>query len=146
VERERYGFANDKPLGEGPHTFEFQLEREVTERLTIKINGHNEAQASALVQNHPEELEGMWETYDRTDAEVLTVKSAKREKSRPFSDVSVHLQVVIDRAAQEIRHENLDEPEGWDHLIGTLEEALGLAKQQLADMKGAKLAPIRRKK
>jgi hypothetical protein len=53
-----HGFDNKRPIGNGPHTFVFELSRLVEERLTIKVRGQSEAQALAFLRDHQPDLEG----------------------------------------------------------------------------------------
>jgi hypothetical protein len=57
-------------LGEGPHSFDFVLSRTVEERVKIRVKARTHAQAEALLHDHEPELEGWWETYDRSGLEV----------------------------------------------------------------------------
>lgn len=64
-------------LGEGPHTFEFTLSRLVEERLKVQVKARSEDHAKALLIDNEPDLEGWWETYDKSVLEMETVR-AKR--------------------------------------------------------------------
>jgi hypothetical protein len=61
-------------LGNGPNTFEFILSRLVEERVKVRVKARQVAQAQALLRDREPELEGWWETYDKSEIEVETVE------------------------------------------------------------------------
>lgn len=58
-----------KTVGKGRHIFQFDLSRLVTERLVINVRSNTISQARRFLRNHETDLEGKWETYDKTDFE-----------------------------------------------------------------------------
>jgi hypothetical protein len=61
-------------LGNGPTTFEFTLSRLVEERVKVRVKARKIAQAQALLRDREPDLEGWWETYDKSEMEVEEVE------------------------------------------------------------------------
>jgi hypothetical protein len=61
-------------LGNGPNTFEFTLTRLVEERVKVRVRARKIAQAQALLRDREPDLEGWWETYDKSEIEVEGVE------------------------------------------------------------------------
>jgi hypothetical protein len=61
-------------LGNGPKTFEFTLTRLVEERVKVRVKARKVAQAQALLRDREPDLEGWWETYDKSEIEVEEVE------------------------------------------------------------------------
>ncbi len=67
----RYGFNNHTVLGRGPQLLGFDLERLVTERLSVQVLADNPSAAAQWLAEHHELLEGRWETFDKTEPEII---------------------------------------------------------------------------
>jgi hypothetical protein len=61
-------------LGNGPNTFEFTLTRLVEERVKVRVKARKVAQAQAFLRDREPDLEGWWETYDKSEIEIEEIE------------------------------------------------------------------------
>ena len=70
-----YQRENHAHLGEGTRSFDFVLSRTAEERVTVRVKARTHAEAEALLRDREPELEGWWETYDKSAPEVENVRA-----------------------------------------------------------------------
>ncbi|MCI0421490.1 MAG: hypothetical protein L0312_20075 [Acidobacteria bacterium] len=68
-----------KIVGDGPKAFDVDVERVVSERQTVRVRSASIDQALRYLSDHPEEIEGGWETFDKAEHEVLAWRKVKSE-------------------------------------------------------------------
>lgn len=61
-------------FGKGPKAFEFTLTRVVEEQVKVRVKARTIDQAEALLRDRDVDLEGWWQTYDKSEFEVDQVQ------------------------------------------------------------------------